>query len=62
MLRREFIQQTGTVAAGALLSEILFALATAFAKKRVAMVGIGHSGTGMWGTEVLREHSDRMEL
>ncbi|MFD1258709.1 Gfo/Idh/MocA family protein [Mucilaginibacter terrae] len=61
MLRREFIQQTGTVAAGALLSETLLASA-ALPKKRVAMVGTGHRGTGMWGIEVLNEHADRMEF
>ncbi|WP_345950400.1 Gfo/Idh/MocA family oxidoreductase [Mucilaginibacter sp. PAMB04274] len=61
MLRRKFIQQTGAVAAGTLLSETLLASAT-LAKQRVAMVGTGHRGTGMWGTEVLSEHGSRMEF
>jgi len=61
MHRREFLQQTGAVAAGALLSETILASAV-LAKKRVAMVGTGHRGTGMWGTEVLQEHADKMEF
>jgi predicted dehydrogenase len=61
MHRRKFLQQTGTVAAGALLSETILASAV-LAKKRVAMVGTGHRGTGMWGTEVLQEHADKMEF
>lgn len=61
MHRRKFLQQTGAVAAGALLSETILASAV-LAKKRVAMVGTGHRGTGMWGTEVLQEHADKMEF
>jgi predicted dehydrogenase len=62
MHRRKFIKQTGTVAAAAMLSETVLASASAFAKKRVAMVGTGHRGTSMWGTDVLEEHSERMEF
>ncbi|MEI6946277.1 Gfo/Idh/MocA family oxidoreductase [Paraflavisolibacter sp. H34] len=62
MHRRNFIQQTGTVLAGTLLSSQLFASALNAPKKRVAMVGTGHRGLGMWGVDVLKEHNDRMEF
>jgi predicted dehydrogenase len=60
MNRRNFVQQAGTLAAGTMIAPAL--LAAGPAKKRVAMVGTGHRGTGMWGVELLREHSDRIEF
>jgi predicted dehydrogenase len=62
MHRRNFILQSGTVLAGTLLSSNLLASTLNAPKKRVAMVGTGHRGTGMWGVELLKEHSDRMEF
>lgn len=62
MLRRKFIQNTGTVVAGALLSDSLFASTLNLPKKRIAMVGTGHRGTGMWGTELLQEHAQNIEF
>lgn len=62
MQRRTFILQSGTALAGTLLSSNLLASALQAPKKRVAMVGTGHRGTGMWGVELLKEHSDRLEF
>lgn len=63
MERRTFLQNTGSALAGTLLTDNLLAAALAPAKKkRVAMVGTGHRGLGMWGTEVLKEHGDHMEF
>jgi predicted dehydrogenase len=62
MHRREFIQQTGAAVAGALLSDNLLASAVPNAKKRIAMVGTGHRGTGMWGVEVLKEFGNTIEF
>jgi predicted dehydrogenase len=63
MERRTFIQHTGTALAGTLLTDNLLAAAlTPGKKKRVAMVGTGHRGLGMWGVEVLKEHASRMEF
>ncbi|WP_207427992.1 Gfo/Idh/MocA family protein [Pedobacter sp. SYSU D00535] len=62
MHRRKFLQQTGTVMAGALLSDSLFASTLSLKKKRVAMVGTGHRGTGMWGTDVIKEFNHMVEF
>ncbi|MFC7666247.1 Gfo/Idh/MocA family protein [Hymenobacter humi] len=63
MERRTFAQLTGTALAGSLLTNNVLASALAPAKKkRVAMVGTGHRGLGMWGVEVLKEHGDRLEF
>jgi predicted dehydrogenase len=59
MNRRHFVKQSGTLAAGAFLAPHLL---TTAAKKRVAMVGTGHRGSGMWGTQLLAEHADRIEF
>jgi predicted dehydrogenase len=60
MDRRSFVKNTGTIAAASLFSSNV--LATAFAKKRIAMVGTGDRGTSMWGTAVIREFSDLVEF
>ena len=62
MHRRTFIQQTGAVMAGSLLSGNLLASTLDINKKRVAMVGTGHRGTGMWGTELLKEYGHMIEF
>ena len=63
MDRRTFTQLTGTTLAGSLLaSNALGTALTPTKKKRVAMVGTGHRGLGMWGVEVLKEHADKMEF
>ncbi len=60
MYRRSFVKQAGTVAAGAVIAPHL--LTTSAAKKRIAMVGTGIRGTGMWGTPVVQEFSDLVEF
>jgi len=62
MHRRKFLQHTGTVMAGTLLSDNLLASTFDLKKKRVAMVGTGHRGTGMWGTELLKEYGHMIEF
>lgn len=63
MERRQFTQLTGTALAGSVLTHNVLAAALAPAKKkRVAMVGTGHRGLGMWGVDVLREHGGIMEF
>lgn len=63
MQRRTFTQLTGGALAGSLLTNNALAAALAPARKtRVAMVGTGHRGLGMWGVEVLKEHGDKMEF
>ena len=62
MHRRKFIQHTGAVVAGTLLSDNLLASALKISKKKIAMVGTGHRGTGMWGADIIREYSDTVEF
>jgi len=62
MKRRQFIGQTGTAFAATLLSNSLLAKTLELKKKRVAMVGTGHRGTGMWGADVLKEYKHSVEF
>ena len=62
MERRTFTQLTSAALAGSLLTNNAVAAALAPKKKRVAMVGTGHRGLGMWGTPVLAEHGNNMEF
>ncbi|MCB2377357.1 Gfo/Idh/MocA family oxidoreductase [Hymenobacter sp. BT635] len=62
MLRRTFLQTTGTALAGTLLTDNALAAALAGSRKRVAMVGTGHRGLGMWGTSVLKEFGNQIEF
>jgi len=63
--RRKFLTTSGTVLAGSvLLNDAVAETAALFKgpKKRYAMVGTGHRGTSMWGTDVLKEYSDYVEF
>lgn len=70
MSRRHFLAATGALAGTALLSSTPIAHAESLAnqaknagkKLRLAMVGTGHRGTGMWGKDLLRDYSDHMEF
>lgn len=62
MHRRTFIQHTSAVLAGSLLADNLLATSLPFAKKKVAMVGTGHRGQGMWGTPVIKEFGNMIEF
>lgn len=63
--RREFVASTAKAAAGVVLLNQLPGIAvseTLAPKRRLAMVGTGHRGTGMWGTSVLRDYGDLVEF
>ena len=62
MDRRDFIQQTGLAAAGLALQEALSSNMTPAKKIRVAMVGTGVRGIGMWGIPVVKEFSETVEF
>lgn len=47
MKRRDFVKTAGTAAAGALLAGSLPASVRTNARRRYAIVGIGHRATGM---------------
>jgi predicted dehydrogenase len=59
--RRRFIQNTGVIAAGTLFSS-LNAFGQRSPRKRLAMVGTGSRGIGMWGTSVKAEYDDILEF
>jgi predicted dehydrogenase len=65
MHRRNFLQQSGSLIAGSLIVNPVLAnetLILPFAKKRVAMVGTGVRGIGMWGKPVIKEFADQIEF
>jgi predicted dehydrogenase len=65
LTRREFVASASKVATGALLLNQMpnNLIAMPFERKRrLAMVGTGHRGTGMWGKSVLQAYQDRVEF
>ena len=60
MNRKTFIRQTSTALGGLLVADALKAMPVPFSskKQRIAMVGTGHRGTGMWGIPVQKEYGD----
>jgi len=62
--RRRFVQTTAGVAAGSLLGLTAGAGQGAGPgkRRRYAILGTGHRGTGMWGRELLNRHGDRLDV
>jgi predicted dehydrogenase len=63
--RRKFLATTGTALAGSLLarsSPAFYSAAGRQEKLRVALVGTGIRGTGMWGRDLVRGYSDVLEF
>ncbi|MEY3052194.1 MAG: hypothetical protein RLY31_1979 [Bacteroidota bacterium] len=61
--RREFLKQGAAAAAGTLLSSSLGAAASpAIIRRRVALVGCGVRGLGMWGRPVVEGYGDLVEF
>lgn len=59
--RRDFLKSTGVFSAAALMTPVkTFGLTGR--KKRLALVGTGSRGTGMFGTSVVAEYSDIVEF
>jgi predicted dehydrogenase len=62
MHRRNFLQHSGSLIAGSLVADSLLANFTPQNKKRIAMVGTGSRGIGMWGKPVLKEFGDKIQF
>ncbi len=62
MLRRKFLQQSGTAAAGLVISSSALSNIVPAKKTTIAMVGTGVRGLGMWGQPVIKEFSDSLEF
>jgi predicted dehydrogenase len=62
MNRRDFVKVTGAAAAGVLLAGSPPISAEPLARKRYAMIGTGHRGTGMWGKDIFDRYSNEIEF
>ncbi len=63
MLRRDFMLDTGAAAAAAAIAMTRASAATAAPRRlRVANVGTGSRGTGMWGKPLVDDYSDVVDL
>lgn len=60
--RRKFLQSTGTLAAASILSPSFKAFGAPITKKKLAMVGTGGRGIGMWGTPVQQAYNDIIQF
>ena len=66
MHRRNFLQQSGSLIAGSLIADSILAQGSVssspVAKKRIALVGTGSRGLGMWGRPVIKEFNDTVQF
>lgn len=63
MRRRSFIKNSSLASAGLVLAQLpLSSLANTAGKKRIALVGTGHRGTGFWGKPVVDNFGDIVEF
>ena len=66
MHRRTFLQHSGAALAGSILTNAPVAgpmsTSSALARKRIALVGTGVRGLGMWGEPVIREFGQLIEF
>jgi predicted dehydrogenase len=65
--RREFLLVAGSAAAATTVAGLVPPLlaepvAGSPGRTRYAIVGTGHRGSGMWGSEALKRHGERLEL
>jgi predicted dehydrogenase len=63
--RREFVTSASKAVAGAVLINQIPNSLSAFSagnKRRLAMVGTGHRGSGMWGTSVVKDYGEYVEF
>lgn len=63
--RRTFLKTGGALLAGTVLANPLLAQTQSIfsgKKKRFAMVGTGHRGSGMWGKDLARDYADYIEF
>jgi predicted dehydrogenase len=63
MKRREFLATAGTVVAGAVIAGLAQKKTAVYTgpKRKIALVGTGSRGTGMWGKDVLKDYGDRVD-
>ena len=62
MDRKTFLLRSGGAVAGTLIGQTALAGLSSPVKQRIAMVGTGVRGIGMWGAPVIREFGDLVEF
>lgn len=64
MNRRDFLATAGSAVASAILFNPMSSVRgqNLIKKMRLAMVGTGHRGTGMWGKSIVKDYSDYIEF
>ncbi|HYP53645.1 MAG TPA: Gfo/Idh/MocA family oxidoreductase, partial [Pyrinomonadaceae bacterium] len=60
--RREFVRSAGGAAAASVLLSNAALGSARPRRRRYAMIGTGHRGTGMWGADLARNYSDVLEF
>jgi predicted dehydrogenase len=60
--RRDFVKSAASAAASILLANALPVSAQAAKKRRYAIVGTGHRGTRMWGSDLVQNYSETVEF
>jgi len=61
--RRDFVKAGTAAAASVLLAGSMpAATVTPLARKRYAMIGTGHRGTGMWGKDIFERYANEIEF
>lgn len=61
--RRDFVKAGTAAAASVLLAgSMSAATVTPLARRRYAMIGTGHRGTGMWGKDLVTKYSNEIEF
>lgn len=60
--RRDFVKTAGVAAASVLLSSAAPVSAKTNKKRRYAIIGTGHRGTGMWGADLAKRYAGEIEF
>jgi len=60
--RRDFVKASGAAAASVLLAGSMPITAKNLVRKRYAMIGTGHRGTGMWGKDIFERYANEIEF
>jgi predicted dehydrogenase len=62
LTRREFVKAAGSAAAASLFLTNPSTASTRTRRRRYAMIGTGHRGSGMWGGDLVQRYSDVLEF
>ena len=60
--RRDFVKSAAVASAGLLLSNSISINAQTAKKRRYAIIGTGHRGTGMWGVDLATRYPNELEF